>query len=131
MRTRGSSRVRTYQRFGVRRDELETVLGEVGVERAGELPRFVGGEQSKSALSTSSKLVALRPEMHGIGAQPVGVARVAPVDRERERRERPVVLALDCETLAAASASSEAPGRSLERAAREQRLERAAARARA
>src|SRR5688572_2858011 len=83
----------------VRRVERETVAGEMAVQQGDQLGGVVRARIHHAGIEQRQP-VAMGEQVHRVGAQPVAVGGLAPVEGESERRDRPVLLALDLERLA-------------------------------
>ena len=79
--------------------DVESVARKMILQRLHERLCFVCSEIEKRAIEEREPS-ALDLDMHRVGAQPVRAAGIAAVELERERRDRPVVLAFDFERLA-------------------------------
>ena len=72
---------------------------EVAIERFQKGIGFFGTYVEKCRVDEHQPIAA-QLQVHGVCAQPVAFLRCAVIARERERRDGPVLLALDCERLA-------------------------------
>ena len=79
--------------------ENQTVRCEMRAKRSSQCARFVRC-WCECAAVYEQQLTAVRAQMHRIAAQPVGLTRIAAINRKRKWRDRPVVLARDFERLA-------------------------------
>ena len=123
VRTRGSSRERTYQRCGVGATNSRPSSAKWAFNAPVKFARLAGGKQCMAPVR-EQQLVALDAEVTRFRPQPEGVARVDPLARQAQRREREIGAGSDAETWRPASARARRRGGPAPSSAREQRLER-------